>query len=104
VDRSPRPQDISWFLDLHQRGQLDLDPPYQRKSVWTRGDKQFFLDTIFHNYPCPAVFLHKTISDEGEVFYHVVDGKQRLQTIFEFARDQISIPKEFGDSRLGGKK
>jgi hypothetical protein len=104
VDRSPRPQDISWFLDLHQRGQLDLDPPYQRKSVWTRGDKQFFLDTIFHNYPCPAVFLHKTISDDGEVSYHVVDGKQRLQTIFEFAEGQVSIPKDFGDSRLGGKR
>jgi hypothetical protein len=104
VDRSPRPQDISWFLDLHQRGQLDLDPPYQRKSVWTRGDKQFFLDTIFHNYPCPAVFLHKTISDDGEASYHVVDGKQRLQTIFEFAKGQVSIPKDFGDSRLSGKK
>jgi Protein of unknown function DUF262 len=104
MERSPRPQDISWFLDLQRLKQLDLDPPYQRKSVWTRGDKQFFLDTIFHNYPCPAIFLHKTISDEGEAIYHVVDGKQRLQTVLDFVQDQISIPKNFGDTRLAGKK
>lgn len=104
MDRTPRPQDISWFLDLRRLNQLDLDPPYQRKSVWTRGDKQYFLDTIFHNYPCPAVFLHKTISDEGETKYYVVDGKQRLQTIFDFVDGQISIPKDFGNSLLAGKK
>jgi hypothetical protein len=104
MERRPTPQDISWFLDLHKREQLDLDPPYQRKSVWTRGDKQFFLDTIFHNYPCPAIFLHKTITDEGETIYHVVDGKQRLQTILEFSQDQISIPRDFGDARLAGRR
>jgi hypothetical protein len=104
MERSPRPQDISWFLDLSSRDQLNLDPPYQRKSVWTRGDKQFFLDTIFHNFPCPAVFLHKSMSDTGETVYHVVDGKQRLTTILEFVADKITIPKEFGNTRLAGKK
>jgi len=104
MERTPRPQDITWFLDLNKNGQLDLDPPYQRKSVWTRGDKQFFLDTIFHNYPAPAVFLHKSTSDEGVTVYHVVDGKQRLTTILEFVDDGLAIPKEFGDKRLAGKK
>lgn len=104
MERRPTPQDISWFLDLEKREQLDLDPPYQRKSVWTRGDKQYFLDTIFNNYPCPAIFIHKTISDEGETVYHVVDGKQRLQTILDFVRDDIAIPKDFADERIAGKK
>lgn len=104
MERRPQPQDISWFLDLDKRKQLDLDPPYQRKSVWTRSDKQYFLDTIFNNYPCPAIFLHKTISDDGETVYHVVDGKQRLQTILDFVRDDIAIPRDFGDARLAGKR
>lgn len=104
MERTPRPQDVSWFLDLDSRDQLDLDPPYQRKSVWTRRDKQYFLDTIFHNYPCPAIFLHKTMSDEGQTIYHVVDGKQRLKTILEFANNNLAIPSNFGDSRLDGKK
>jgi len=46
MHRRPSTQDITWLLDLHTNKQLDLNPPYQRRSVWTRKDKQFFLDTI----------------------------------------------------------
>jgi hypothetical protein len=104
MKRRPTTQDISWLLDLARNNQLDLDPPYQRRSVWTNKDKQFFLDTIFRGYPSPAIFLHKDISPEGQATYHVVDGKQRLQTILAFAHDKLRIAKTFGDVRLDGKK
>lgn len=104
MNRRPTTQDIGWFLDLERNKQLDLDPPYQRRSVWTTKDKQFFLDTIFRNYPCPAVFLHKSMSDDGKQSYHVVDGKQRLETILSFVNNKISISKDFGDTNLAGKK
>lgn len=104
MQRRPTTQDLTWLLDLHHNNQLDLDPPYQRRSVWTRKDKQFFLDTIFRNYPSPAIFLHKTIDDAGKATYHVVDGKQRTQTILDFIYDRIRISNDFGDIRLDGKK
>ena len=104
MKRRPTTQDISWLLDLARNKQLDLDPPYQRRSVWTNKDRQFFLDTVFRGYPSPAIFLHKDISPEGQATYHVVDGKQRLQTILAFANDKIRIAKTFGDVRLDGKK
>jgi hypothetical protein len=104
MKRRPTTQDITWLLDLARNKQLNLEPPYQRRSVWTRQDRQFFLDTIFRDYPSPAIFLHKTISDAGQVTYHVVDGKQRLQTILDFAADKISMGKDYGDARLNGKK
>jgi len=104
MNRRPTTQDISWFLDLDRNTQLDLDPSYQRRSVWTLKDKQFFLDTIFMDYPCPAIFLHKTTSEDGAQVYHVVDGKQRLETILSFVNNKISIPKDFSDKTLAGKK
>jgi hypothetical protein len=104
MQRRPSTQDLTWLLDLHQNKQLNLDPPYQRRSVWTLKDKQFFLDTIFRNYPSPAIFLHKTISESGKATYHVVDGKQRTQTILDFVTDKIKISQSFGDIRLDGKK
>lgn len=104
MQRRPTTQDITWLVDLYRNTQLDLDPPYQRRSVWTRRDKQFFLDTIFRNYPSPAIFLHKTINDTGKATYHVVDGKQRTQTILDFIHDRIRINSEFGDIRLNGRK
>lgn len=104
MKRRPTTQDISWFLDLYRNEQLDLDPPYQRRSIWTLKDRKFFLDTIFRDYPCPAIFLHKDINEAGKQIYHVVDGKQRLETIILFIENKITIDKEFGDTNLAGKK
>jgi hypothetical protein len=104
MQRRPSTQDLTWLIDLYLNKQLDLDPPYQRRSVWTLRDKQFFLDTIFRNYPSPAIFLHKTLTDAGKATYHVVDGKQRTQTILEFINDKVKIAKDFGDVRLNGKR
>lgn len=103
MTRRPTTQDITWLLDLNRNTQLDLDPPYQRKSVWTSKDRQFFLDTIFRDYPSPAIFLHKTIDADGRSMYHVVDGKQRLETILAFVNNKIRIAKDYGDIRLNGK-
>lgn len=97
-------QDISWFLDLNNRGLLDLKPPYQRHSVWTLKERRYFLDTIFNTYPCPPLFLYKTLSDIGISTYHVVDGKQRLETIINFADNKISLSADMQNEELAGKK
>ncbi len=103
IDRRVLSQDISWFLDMNANGQIDLEPPYQRRSIWSPKDRRFFLDTIFHGYPSPPVFLHKQVV-EGKTIYSVVDGKQRLETIFRFVNNRISIDKGYGDTRLDGKR
>lgn len=103
IERRVSTQDISWFIDLYVNGQLDIDPPYQRRSVWSPKDRRFFLDTIFRGYPSPSIFLHKQVAD-GKTKYFVVDGKQRLETIFRFANNKIAIDKKFGDTRLDGKR
>lgn len=102
--RHPTTQDISWVLDARNESHLNLEPPYQRKSVWTGKDRKFFLDTIFRGYPSPAIFLEKKISESGVFIYNVVDGKQRLETIFMFVDNKIKIANDFGDARLDGKK
>jgi hypothetical protein len=104
MTRKINPQDISWFLDLYRKKQIDLDPPYQRRSVWTPKDRRYFLDTIFRNYASPAVFHHKTMDDNGVPLYHVVDGKQRIETIAMFAGGKIALDKELTDTSLRGKK
>jgi len=104
MNRRPSTQDVTWLLDLSRNNQLDLEPPYQRRSVWTIKDRQFFLDTIFRNYPSPSIFLHKTIDDAGKATYHVVDGKQRLETILNFVGDKIRLSPNYGDIQLDGKK
>ncbi len=87
-------QTIAWFYDLNQRGLLNLDPPYQRRSVWNQVYKDYFIDTILLDYPAPAIFLYEEISDTGVMKYNVVDGKQRLTTIFEFIKGEFPVYSE----------
>ena len=101
--RSPNQQDLSWFVDMQAQGRLELNPEYQRKSVWTYKDKQFFLDTVFNNYPCPAVYLQKENTPTGPL-YNVVDGKQRLSTVLDFYAGKIRINKEFSIVEMRGLK
>jgi len=96
-------QNIAWFVDLIDRGQLILDPPYQRKSVWTPRYKRFFIDTIMRDYPAPPVFLNQEINPDGASTYYLIDGRQRLESILGFAKNEIAIPDDFGDVTLNGK-
>ncbi|GAB2660884.1 hypothetical protein GCM10027068_46190 [Prescottella soli] len=91
LDRRQSFQTIAWFRDLYKRGLLNLDPPYQRRSVWNQKYREFFIETILLQYPAPAIFVHEEISPDGTVQYSVVDGKQRLTTIFDFAEDLFPV-------------
>jgi hypothetical protein len=96
-------QTIAWFNDLNKRGLLDLDPPYQRRSVWNQAYKDAFIDTILIQYPSPAIFLYQEISPAGETKLHVVDGKQRLTAIFEFVSGAFPVPETAETTQLRGK-
>ena len=97
-------KDITWFLDLSKKLQLDLDPPYQRWSVWSIHNKKLFIDTILNNYPTPPIFLHETQDKDRRSTYHVIDGKQRLKTIFDFSDGEIPISNDFHDINLRKKR
>src|SRR5579863_542646 len=97
-------QTISWFSDLFKRELLDLDPPYQRRSVWNQSYKDAFIDTVLLQYPAPAIFLYEEVSAEGTSKYYVVDGKQRLTAIFEFASGVYGVSDESAVMHLRGKK
>ncbi|AYZ95894.1 DUF262 domain-containing protein [Burkholderia dolosa] len=96
-------QNLSWFYDLYKRSALDLDPPYQRRSVWNDAFKAYFIDTVLLNYPAPAIFLYEEISAEGTSMYHVVDGKQRITTILEFVQGKFAVGEKSELTALRGK-
>jgi hypothetical protein len=85
-------QSVGWLYDLHERGLLNMDPPYQRRSIWNQEYKDFFVDTVLRGYPCPAIFLYEEVKPDGRSLFAVVDGKQRLSSLFEFVRGDFPVP------------
>lgn len=103
LERRQSLQTIAWFNDLYKRKLLNLDPPYQRRSVWNDAYREFFIETILLGYPAPAIFLHEDIRPDGTAYYNVVDGKQRLTAIFDFAAQQFSVAEDSIIERFQGK-
>jgi hypothetical protein len=65
--------------------QINLNPGFQRNSVWTVTHRRRLIQSIIARYPLPSIFLYER-RHKGGVVYDVIDGKQRLETILMFAR------------------
>ncbi len=72
------------LVSLFEKGQLNLEPGFQRDSVWQSNDRRKLIETIFMHYPIPSIFLYKQVNNEGKLVYDVIDGKQRIETILMF--------------------
>ena len=96
-------QTISWFWDLYQRKLLDLDPSYQRRSVWNQDYKDYFIDTVLNEYPAPAIFIYQEITPAGVPKVSIVDGKQRLSTLFQFVGDEFPVYEKISIQQFRGK-
>ena len=96
-------QNVSWFWDIMKNGKLNLDPPYQRRSVWSPRYRETFIDTLLLDYPAPAIFLFPAIdATTGESTYELVDGKQRLTSIFDFLEDKFVVAEQSPSTSLRG--
>jgi hypothetical protein len=76
------------ILSLHQNKQLILNPIFQRESVWQETDQAMLIDSILQNIPLPSILLWEE-KVGNKPFYHVVDGKQRIETIIAFTRKKL---------------
>lgn len=71
------------LCNLYRGGNLNLTPGFQRQSVWKERDRAKLIDSILRNYPLPAIFFYRR-SERGKLVFDVIDGKQRLESIFMF--------------------
>lgn len=63
---------------------LTLDPPYQRKPVWTIKQRSALIETLLLDLPVPEIFTQVRMTAEGHAFHVIVDGQQRIRSILKF--------------------
>lgn len=79
----PETKTVTDIVNLFEDGLLNLEPGFQRQSVWSERDRAKLIDSILRNYPLPAVFFYRR-EEQGQIFYDVIDGKQRIESILMF--------------------
>lgn len=83
----PWEPDLSSLYLRYKQGTLDLQPAFQRGQVWPREKRARLVDTVLRGWRVPPVHLVLE-SDES---LSVLDGQQRLQTLFDFLDDQFAV-------------
>lgn len=78
-----------------RRGIL-LDPHYQRQGdVWPSDKQQLFIDSLLNGFLVPPMYWHLLQGSseyyDGDTQYAVVDGRQRLETIFGYLDGDFAL-------------
>jgi len=77
---------------IDSKSMYDLDPPYQRGKVWSNEWKNDLIRYMFDGLPLsPITLVEKTNEITKEEEYLVLDGKQRISTLFDFIDNQFKV-------------
>lgn len=74
------PMSIGELINLYRDEEIDIHPEFQRVFRWKDSQKSRFIESILLGIPIPPIFVAQ---GKGGV-WDVIDGVQRLSTIYEF--------------------
>lgn len=78
-------------------GSLIPRPDFQRRLVWTNKEKVAFIETVLNRYPFPEIYVAAGEVDEdtGLATEYLVDGQQRITTLYQYFKgmDSIKLPR-----------
>ena len=92
---------ISALRDKLDRGQLDLQPKFQREYVWALRPElpSRLIESLFLEIPIPPIYFGKVV--EGHL--EVIDGQQRLTTLVNYVTNKFALRKLNRMSSLNDK-
>lgn len=86
---------------------LSFNHPIQRQSAqWDNEQQSLLIHSMLANFPVPAVYVHKTESIEVDAkgkhsyTYSVLDGKQRMTTVFSFINGEYALSEDIPDVEI----
>ena len=101
LDFGQREYSIRELYDSYNRNETVLSPKFQRRPVWEYKAKSYLIDSILSGFPIPRIFIRECTSLDMSARREIVDGQQRLKTIFDFINDGFKISKvhneQYGD-------
>lgn len=89
-----------------EQEEIKLDPEYQRSGgVWTLTKRRLLIDSILNDYDIPKLYFHdlgeRALQNSGKK-YSVIDGRQRLETIWSFMDGKFTLSEDFEYQRDDG--
>lgn len=86
ITSSPNDFNVMTLFNYIERGLLKI-PGFQRNYVWDIRRASALIESIIIGIPIPQLFLYETRKNE----YLVIDGQQRLMSIFYFIKKRFPL-------------
>ncbi|MGQ7890651.1 DUF262 domain-containing protein [Paenibacillus sp. WC2504] len=77
------------LVNRFKRGDIELQPVYQRGEVWNIETKSHLIESILMNFPIPPLYFAER--ERGK--WEVIDGQQRLRAIIDFIEGKFGLRK-----------
>lgn len=88
MQKSSLPVGIKTLMKYHEAGTLDFNNPVQRhQGQWNNLQQSMLIHSILSDYIVPNLYFRKE-SKDGTNYLSVLDGLQRLSTVFSFINDE----------------
>ena len=88
-------QTISWINGRRLDGSLEISPKFQRRSVWMEKERSALISTVCLGLPFPEVYIQVVTDPQTGTQKHiVVDGQQRITSIFMFIDGLVTLPED----------
>ncbi|EGQ7786161.1 DUF262 domain-containing protein [Vibrio cholerae] len=79
---------VSLIFDRLSFGEIELQPDFQRKDrVWPKDRKSKLIESILMGLPLPVFYFAERPNGD----WIIVDGLQRITTIYDFMRGEFSL-------------
>lgn len=102
--KSSRTYAVLDLINWNRSKELELNPKFQRNSVWDEQAKSFLIDSIIRDFPIPPIFIRQKIDlKNGKNIREVIDGQQRSRAIIGFYNGDFKLLKKH-NAEYGGMK
>lgn len=83
-----RVRSVSELWNHYIRGQIAVEPDFQRHYVWDVVRASRYIESLLLRMPTPPAFVSEDLDNQ----WVVIDGHQRLETLFRFMKPLLGGP------------
>ena len=93
-----RTNSVAYLYQL--RKNIQVDPVYQRQGeIWSTSKQRLLIDSIINKFDIPKIYFHEHSHplevDGRRIRYSLVDGRQRLEAIWDFIDGKFALADDF---------
>jgi hypothetical protein len=73
--------------NIGKKDYINISPAFQRRGRWDTKKRSLLIESFLLNIPIPPIFLYENTYNQ----YEVMDGRQRIESIYEFLDNDFAL-------------